>query len=253
MRRAFAARDQAIAVAGQSVVDSLTNLVAKARPTINMPVAVCDDILRSDKYRTYDQRVDNFERVPASEKNHADRLSVGTRLFPRAEKDIVYAALSPNGDGLLNYGPIAVQWEVTAAYLEPRISLLDENSYSFFVHYKLGEFDCEVPEGHRAIWNDRLDLIIAKLGPSLTIADTDEALAVRLLSSASSLDADEFIEIHIFADEGLDADDVIAVRVQGALSSEDELRFRLVKEICNRTRANIAISYAKLGSLSHVD
>jgi hypothetical protein len=32
----------------------------------------------------------------------------------------------------LSYGPIAVRWDVTSAYLERRVSLLDQNSFFFY-------------------------------------------------------------------------------------------------------------------------
>src|SRR5205814_2371010 len=122
----------------QNALDKLIEAATEALPTINMPVAVCDDILRSSKYRTYERRVDNYERAPASEGNHANRISVGTKLFPRNESNIVYAALSSKGGGVANYGPVAVEWRVQKNYLEPRISLLEENSFSFFARHGLG-------------------------------------------------------------------------------------------------------------------
>ena len=56
---------------------------------------------------------------------------VEARLFPMYGEHIAYAALSPDGRGLPNYGPIAVRWQVAPAYVGRRASLLEENSFIF--------------------------------------------------------------------------------------------------------------------------
>ncbi|MCI0465425.1 MAG: hypothetical protein L0Y57_00195 [Beijerinckiaceae bacterium] len=132
------------------LLTKLEALAEQSRPVINMSFAACDDILRSDKYRNYDQRVRSGEREPAEAQRHADRSMVGGRLFPMYNEQIIYAALSPDGRGLLNWGPIAVRWEVLPSYLGPRISLLEENSFTFFEKNHLGDLGATVPAGYRA-------------------------------------------------------------------------------------------------------
>jgi hypothetical protein len=133
---------------------SITPLLAKleaiakrSQPVINMDFAACDDILRSGKYRNYHQRIDSGERAPAKAQDHADRVKVGESLFPVHEKHIQYAALSPDGRGLLSYGPVAMRWEVTSVYLDRRVSLLEENSFTFYDHHKLGDRGATIPLG----------------------------------------------------------------------------------------------------------
>ena len=228
---------------------ALDDMISASRPTINMPAEVCDDLLRGTKYRNYNQRVENNERTPATELNHSTRISVGAKLFPAYDENIVYAALSPNDKGIANYGPVAVRWEVTPIYLEPRISLLEENSYGFFTRHKLGEMTSTVPDGYRAVWEDRAELAIAKLSDRLSSAITRDELVALVLKGAQSLSEDEFIEIHIFADKGVDGDDITSVTLQGPLDGDSSFRFELVRAACERRK--IPVSVATLLAESH--
>jgi hypothetical protein len=197
-----------------------------------MDFAACDDILRSDKYRNYGQRVESHERQPAGAQNHADRGIVGERLFPMYARYVHYAVLSPNGRGLLTYGPVAVTWDVTPVYLGRRASLLDENSYSFFDRHALGHREKSIPVGHRATWEDRAKLVAAKLAARLTPATGEAILPSMLLQGGATRDQDEFVEIAIYADDGLDTQDVSMVTLQrAARTPEEQYRCELVREI----------------------
>lgn len=205
----------------------------QSRPVISMSFAACDDILRADKYRNYDQRIDSAEREPASAQDHADRDMVGARLFPMYRQHIHYAALSADGRGLLSYGPVAVSWEVTPAYLGRRASLLDENSFFFYDHYALGQRGTTMPPGHRATWDDRGKLVGAKLTPRLTAATAESSLTGLLLQPGRTRKHDDLIEVAIYADGGLDTQDVSMVTVQHAPTTPEEAhRMQLVREIC---------------------
>jgi hypothetical protein len=233
MRRYDAARDDSEARRVAPLLAKLEALAEQSRPVIAMSFAACDDILRSDKYRNYDQRTDSREREPAGEQDHADRDMVGRKLFPRYSQHIHYAALSPDGRGLLSYGAVAVCWEVTPAYLGRRASLLDENSFFFYDHYALGQLGATIPPGHRAIWKDRAKLVAAKLAPRLTAATGESSLPRLLLQAGKTRNEDDFVEIAIYADGALDSDDVSMVTLQRSATTAEEIHRReLVREIC---------------------
>jgi hypothetical protein len=212
----------------------LEQLAGRSLPVINMPFAVCDDMLRSGKYRNYDQRVDNGDREPAGAVDHGDRELVGQRLYPNYSQHIQYAALSPDGYGLeKSYGPVAVRWQVTREYLQRRASLLEENSYSFFGKHSLGALRTVVPSGYQAVWEDRAKLAAAKLVGNLTPATGIGDLPTLLLKQGANRSADEFIEIAIYADEGLDGQDIDRVAIQRAPASPEEGHRRdIIREAC---------------------
>ena len=93
------------------------------------------------------------------------------------EEHIQYAALSPDGRGLVSYGPVAVRWEVVPSYLDRRISLFQEDSFIFYDQFKLGDRGATVPPGYRAIWDDRAKLVAAKFASRLTAATAEGSLA----------------------------------------------------------------------------
>lgn len=215
------------------LLNKLQSLAENSRPVICMSFAACDDILRPGKYRNYHQRVDSGERGPADATLHADRSMVGERLFPNYKHHIQYAALSPDGRGLVNYGPIAVQWEVVPNYLRGRISLLEENSFTFYDQYELGRRGATLPLGYRAIWDDRSKLAVAKLASQLTAATAEDALATILLNTGATRRDDAFLEVFIYAENGLDTREVDLVTVQRAPATRDEnYRLELIKEVC---------------------
>lgn len=218
----------------EALLAKLEAVAEKSRPVIAMSFSACDDILRADKYRNYHQRIESGERDPANAGDHSDREIVGARLFPMYNDHIHYAALSPDGRGLSNYGPVAVRWEVTPTYIGRRASLLEMNSYTFFDHHSLGRRGATIPPGYRAIWDDRANLAAAKIAPRLTPATGEGALPGFMLQSGKTLKDDDFIEVAIYADKGLDTRDVDMVTLQrSAMTPEEAHRRELVRGICS--------------------
>jgi hypothetical protein len=165
---------------------------------------------------------------------------VATKLFPTFHQNIQYAALSPDGGGLNNYGEVAVRWQVTQFYLERRISLLDENSFTFFERYQLGALRSSIPPGHQSVWGDRAKLAAAKLAIRINSADPESSLTNLLLRPADNRDDDDFVEVAIYAETGLDTNDVDLISLQTAPKNrEDQLRWDLILEMC-KTR-NIGV------------
>jgi hypothetical protein len=234
LRRYDLARSDATARRVLPLQEKLEQLADQSLPVINMSFAACDDILRPGKYRNYDQRVKSGERDSASAVNHGDRGMVGERLFPAYKQHIQYAALSPNGRGLeRSYGPVAVRWRVTPEYLERRLSLLEENSYILFNKFSLGRLGATLPPGYQAVWEDRAKLAAAKLTPRLTPATGENDLPPLLLNEGAARPADEFIEVAIYAEDGLDTQDVDTVTIQRPPStSEEGYRRDIIRGIC---------------------
>jgi hypothetical protein len=214
-------------------------LAEKSQPVIVMSFGACDNILRSDKYRNYDKRVESGERNPAEARDHADRQIVAARLFPVYGEHIHYAVLSPDGRGLTTYGEgsVAVRWEVTPEYLGRRASLLEENSFMFFDHHSLGSRGAIVPAGYQATWADRAKLAIAKIVPRLTAATSEVSLRGLLVHVGGNRPEDDFLEIAIYADTGLDTLDVdLVTRQRAPTTPEEHHRWELIQDICTNRR-----------------
>lgn len=217
----------------EALLAKLEDLAARSRPVIAMPIDACDGMLRSKKYRNYHQRLAAGERGPALPSHHADREMVGARLFPVYHHHIVYAALSPDGGGMPTYGKVMAVWDVTPDYLGQRSSLLEENSFRFFNRHGLGRLGATAPAGYRSTWDDRTKLVAAKLGHRLNAATGENELAELLLQTGENRDEDDFVEIMIYADGGLDTLDVTRVVVQiAAATPEQHNRLGIVRDTC---------------------
>ena len=107
-----------------------------------------------------------------------------------------------------------VSWRVTMDYLGKRMSLLEENSYAFYERHGLGRLGSARPAGYFSTWDDRAKLVGAKLGPRVTIATDRAKLNALLLRSGGNRDDDDFVEIMIYADKGIDTHDVGRVLIQ---------------------------------------
>jgi hypothetical protein len=235
--RYAAARNEAAANGHEKLLDIVEDVTNHSCPVITVSLEACDDLLRPGKYRSYHQRVKSYERDPATPASHADRQMVGERLFPNFSDKLHYAALSPNGHGLLNYGSITLSWRVTTDYLENRISLLEENSYVFFGRHGLGRVGAVAPQGHQAVWSDRAKLSVAKLSADVNPAMTRAELTDLLFRSGADRNDDRFIEILIYDERGLDAEFVFRVTLEGyATTRIDQYRLDIIKEQCSSRR-----------------
>ena len=211
-----------------TLLDRLEKIAEESRPLIAMSFEACDSVFRSKKYLNYSQLVSANLRSPASPVDHADRVSVGARLFASYDQHIAYGALSPDGRGLSSYGKVMVSWCVTADYLQKRMSLLEENSYVFYERHGLGRLRSTPPAGYGATWDDRAKLVGAKLGRRLTVSTETAALNALLLRSSGSRDGDDFVEVIIYADKGIDTQDVSGVVIQVAPSTPEEHHRRAI-------------------------
>ena len=234
MERYRQARSDCAARNVDTLLDSLEAVADRSQPVIAMSFEACDGVFRSRKYLNYSQSVGANLRGPARPVDHADRASVGARLFASYDQHIAYAALSPDGRGLSSYGKVMVSWRVTKDYLGKRVSLLEENSYVFHERHDLGRLGATPPAGYFSTWDDRARLVGAKLGPRLTTSMDRTKLNALLLRSGGSRDDDDFVEIIIYADKSIDTQDVSRVVIQVAPSTPDEHHRRaILRESCH--------------------
>lgn len=206
----------------EALQQSLEQIAESSLPVISMSYATCLDLMLEKKYVNYFNKMKRGERDPAKEVFHADRMKVGHVLYPNHFEFLHYAVLSPNRKGLPNYGDISVTWNVSEWYLEPRSSLLEKNEFHFFNQHGLAPLGATVPCGYRAIWQDRTKLVVAKIAPQLNAGTSQADLPGLLLKTASNRNDDEFVEIVIYTDTGIDNQDIVGVHIETTLASPDE-------------------------------
>jgi hypothetical protein len=76
-------------------------------------------------------------------------------------------------------------------------------------------------------------LVIAKIASRLSTATPESSLPQLLLRAGATRRDDDFVEIAIYAEDGLDTRDVSKVTLQrAATTSEETHRLSLLREIC---------------------
>ena len=123
------------------------------------------------------------------------RRSVEGLIFGDYAEEIRYAALSLSGNGVVSYGPYAMQLSDVA--IAKRATLLEENSYDFVETYAMRPGD-PIPPGYRSTWQDRHKLAVAKIAERVSKTTPPDAHPALLLSSEGNYEGDDFIEVHIY-------------------------------------------------------
>jgi hypothetical protein len=225
----------------ETLQQSLEQISEDSLPVISMSYYVCMDLMQDKKYINYFEKIRRGDRDPAKESVHADRVKVGETLYPNHFGKLHYAVLSPTRTGLPTYGDISVTFDVSNEYLEPRTSLLERNEFRFFDQHGLAPQGAVVPMGYRAVWQDRKKLVVAKLAGDLNASTSKTDLPGLLLKSATHRHDDEFIEIVIYTETGIDNLDVVGVHIEKVrASTEDRSMLDLIRARC--TARKIAVT-----------
>lgn len=194
--REAAARDAVIDRRAWDPLIRMEQLVATSgRIVIAMDGHMLYSLLRDSRefYSNSEKRIAAGERrVP--EPDFEEERARGASVLGGASvtSELCYAALSINGVGPRSFGCASVTLKDTL--IVHRVSLLEENSYTFQQKYPTGR----PPSGYRASWEDRVALVTAKFGPSLDAATSDEDLKGMVLLSNGTRADEKYIEAHIY-------------------------------------------------------
>jgi hypothetical protein len=111
-------------------------------------------------------------------------------------RELHFAALSPNDEGLSNYGDCSIT--LREELISHRTTVFNENMLEFFgrhgnKYFKTGRF----PPGNLTVWDDRGKLAVAKHAGELKEKSDESDFPSVLLTSGSDTTDDRFIELHI--------------------------------------------------------
>ena len=131
---------------------------------------------------------------------------------------------------------------MTNEYLSGRVSLLEDNSFTFFEKHGLGQLNSPLPSGYQAIWEDRAELVVAKLASGVSAATSISQLPDLVMQPGGSRAVDAFVEIAVFARDGVDTRDVDLITVETKPStSEEGHRWEIIKSSAGRRVPSIAV------------
>ncbi len=147
-------------------------------------------------YPTYHQLTEIEFRIPDGSKWDLLRKLTDQTLFGDYMAEIRFAALSLDGLGLMSYGDCC--WVLREEMIAYRASVFEENSVMFMERHGVRISDAnELPPGHRAPWEERAKLCVAKLADRIDDSTGPGAFPELLLRQGTTSEDDEFVEVHV--------------------------------------------------------
>jgi hypothetical protein len=182
----------------EAKLDELENILKGSIATINITVKLLYALAAGQNYMSYYKAFEMGLRQIAERQYHAQRGKVDEAVHTGYRAEILNAALSPDGRGLTNYGPITLH--LLEVSISDRSSVMRENAFDFFERNDLGARNAEEEPGWRSIWDSRAKLGVAHLVSSITSATSLHDISDHILTSGARRVDDHYMEVHIYGE-----------------------------------------------------
>lgn len=146
-------------------------------------------------YATYYQLASSTVRIQSGEIWDSRRQAADAIFFTNYQHEIRFASLALDSIGLSNYGDCS--WIFRENMIAHRASVFEENTTLYYMNNDIKDA-ADVPEGYRAIWNDRAKLCIAKLAQKIDTTTIPAQYSDILMHQGATSAEDEIVEVHIF-------------------------------------------------------
>ena len=153
-------------------------------------------IVNTGAYQSYHRSVEVGLRNIADLDNDRKRSTIDSFFYGTHGRDITYAALTLNNEGLESYGNCRIILNDDS--IKSRASTLEENSFDFVKTHKVNLELLNIPAGYRSTWFDKLKLAVSKLHTKLSSGNNEGDFDRIILSSNGDRKNDQFIEVHIY-------------------------------------------------------
>lgn len=179
----------------RSFEDALQNSKAVIAKSVNEVLRLITNT--SQIFATYYQLIEAQVRLPEGSKWDSLRRVADSAIFKDQMQHIRFAALSLDNRGLSNYGGCSMV--LRSDLIAHRASLFEENSVLFMKHHNvlMSEAD-KLPPGHKAVWQQRAKLCVAKLASKITTSTKPLSFPALLLKEGMTSEDDDFVEVHIW-------------------------------------------------------
>ena len=219
----------------EQAFNNCSNAVGNASGVVvAMPASVARGLAEDARkvYVNYETLVGTRIRRAAESQSDRHRCAVTGFLFGSYAPKIVYGVLSLNDQGLPTYGRVFCRLRNVA--IQDRTSFLEENSFTFAKKHDL-RLDSIIPEGYRAVWENRGELALAKISGSLT-TDQGAAFWQKLLvcSDGKTRANDDFIEAHIYDSFDIASVEQMVVANTKGMSRNERLDAKLAVEFFHK-------------------
>ena len=144
---------------------------------------------------TFYNEVDAGGRVAEDNGWDRGRGQTDSLVNPIYFREIHYAALSLNGEGIRHYGDYHAT--LNAEFIAGRTTAFEENPFKFAERHRI-VVGSSCPPGYRSSWSDRGKLAAAKLHARVGKGLSPDHYPGILITSGSGTGHEDFIEVHIF-------------------------------------------------------
>jgi hypothetical protein len=216
------------------VLDNFGKAVLQSKAVIARNISVLWRLVSSDNelYASFYQQVNAELRIPEDNQWDKARQAIDAMLFPLYNEHIIFAALSLNNQGPIDYGSYSIILKEET--IKNRATVFEENSILFCRKNKIMVGD-SLPYGFRVVWAERNKLASAKLYPKLNETIKEEIFPTIILSQ----DDNDFIEVHIFGPIHRRAiERVIGPKPK---NKEDQILFRSIEHKLNEIGAILEV------------
>ena len=228
--RHAAATANALARGADAAVQNFESAVAGSNAVLSRPVEDVQRLANSTRqlYTTYYQLIEAGLRLPDDNEWNIGRQLTDTVLFPNYKEHMRFAALSLDGIGLSAYGSCSIQ--LRDDMIAHRASVFEENSILFMERYEVKvSRKPGMPQGYKAIWEDRAKLCTAKLAARIDATTPPNQYSSLLLKQGVSSANDEFVEVHIWGPMS-----VLSIEKVTVTASEAGVRQTILKAVTSQ-------------------
>lgn len=172
-------------------------LLKRSKAVMCRSWGIVDRIVSADSqvFATFYLEVEAGLRTPENNEMDRIRAAVDATFFPFYSAEVRFAALTLDGRGPSAYGPCSII--LKESMIADRATVFEENTVIFCRRRGI-PLGAKIPTGHRAKWEDRHRLGIAKLHEKIASDMTEESFGQLLLQQHPSTEDTELIEVHIY-------------------------------------------------------
>ncbi|MGA3163835.1 MAG: hypothetical protein ABSD77_06555 [Verrucomicrobiota bacterium] len=160
-------------------------------------------------YANYYQLTESEIRLPLGAEWDFWRRTAEEAVLPGYKEKINFAALSLTSAGLPNYGQCS--WVCKTAQIAHRTTVFEQNCVTFMWPINIKDA-AHLPVGYRASWEARGKLAVAKVAGKIQPNTMPDVFPALLLAPNTSIEKDEFIEVHIYGTLSIHSLEKISLR-----------------------------------------
>jgi hypothetical protein len=213
----------------------------KGQAVINMPLEILFKVVNeSDAYLSYQRGVEQGKIYARAFNEEIFQCVIEGVLYGVSGKDVVYAALSLDDNGVSFYGDVSVVLKTqqiarrTTVFEKDTFPLYNELIESGWKPNKI------IPSGHCGTWRERAVVVLIKHSIAVAEMKSLPDFARLILKSDDKDYDDDFIELHIWGNITKLNLEKVTLHKKASINRYDTLQFRILQNNLQKQSTTIA-------------